>query len=244
MNQVKNYLSAMLAIQGELNKKVHPLWEKQNYPYPDAMFTEATEAYNHLNWEWWKSLGREIDWNQVKMEVVDIGHFLFSEVINNQLDPLYYTAQEDVEKDYNLHTIVTPKEVKKALKHFITATLLYDEGSETAEEMLYSFFYILKTLNLTLADYYKLYVGKVCLNELRWANGYKKGIYVGNGYYDKNHYVKIWDKKEDNEWLSEKIETMNIDSPTFKADLSAALVEKYNQVRNELIDRSMCQGAS
>ncbi|MNY53282.1 hypothetical protein D3C86_1890240 [compost metagenome] len=107
--------------------------------------------------------------------------------------------------------------------------------------MLWDFFILLKELGMTIDDFYKLYVGKVCLNELRWKNGYKKGIY-NVGAYNQEHYVKIWNGQEDNEFLSAKIEELNIDSPTFKQDLSAALEAKYTEVRSKLIEQS-CRGA-
>lgn len=244
MTKVASRIKTMLEIQSELNKKVHPEWEKQNYPYPDAIFTEATEAFNHLNWEWWKQLKRVINWDQVKMEVVDIGHFLFSEVVCNQLEDKFIHIAGEVEKENWKRTEPDVKVVRETLKAFIASVIMYDNGEDEAYSSFYLFFYLIEFLNMNLDDFYKLYVGKVCLNEVRWANGYKKGIYYGNGVYEKDHYVKVWDGKEDNEWLSEKIEQLDIDSPTFKQDLSSALNEKYKQVRDQILNNQYCHGVS
>lgn len=251
MSKVITRLKAMMEIQRELNKKVHPEWEKQFYPYPDAMFTEATEAYNYLNWEWWKLLGRPIQWDQVKMEWVDVGHFLLSEMgqdpdientvlvesgFSTNIDKLLLTGKDFPDE---AHRVVA---VKDSIKGFIQEILRYDSG----EDIRYAaqwFFVALVDMGLTIDQYYELYVGKVCLNELRWANGYKKGNYFGVGAYDPSHYVKVWDNgQEDNEWLSAKIETMDIDSPTFKQDLSQALKDQYSRVRNKLLDKSCSHG--
>lgn len=43
-----------------------------------AMYNECEELRSHTNWKWWKEYEKPIDRNQVKIEIVDILHFLTS----------------------------------------------------------------------------------------------------------------------------------------------------------------------
>jgi dimeric dUTPase (all-alpha-NTP-PPase superfamily) len=43
-----------------------------------AMTNECEEARSHTHWKWWKDYGTEINRNQLKIEVIDMMHFLIS----------------------------------------------------------------------------------------------------------------------------------------------------------------------
>ena len=73
--------------QIELNKRINPkLYEDiQNDPelkrqwflnFELAMRQESAEAIDSLNWKWWKK--DEEDWDNIKIELVDILHFWVS----------------------------------------------------------------------------------------------------------------------------------------------------------------------
>lgn len=61
--------------------------EKRNLDYSDqdvwknklctAIITEACELNNAFNWKWWKNK-HEIDWGNVKEEIIDLLHFILS----------------------------------------------------------------------------------------------------------------------------------------------------------------------
>ena len=58
-----------------------------------AIITEACELNDACNWKWWKN-EKEIDWENVKEEIIDLWHFLMSVTIKVGLSP------EDVVKRY------------------------------------------------------------------------------------------------------------------------------------------------
>ena len=45
----RNLAAKFLSVQNELNQKLATDWATKGWAYTDAMFTEATEAYDHLN---------------------------------------------------------------------------------------------------------------------------------------------------------------------------------------------------
>ena len=69
-----------------LNKKINPhLYDKMSDPdyrrqcflnFELALRQESSEAIDSLNWKWWKK--DEEDWDNVKVELVDMLHFWVS----------------------------------------------------------------------------------------------------------------------------------------------------------------------
>lgn len=236
-----------LEVQNELNLKLSPEWATKDWNYCDAMFTEATEAYNHLNWEWWRATDRKVDWDQVKLELVDVGHFLFSEIIakgyQNSFNKVIEECQTKLPTPPVEHDV---KRIKRHIKCLIQSVLRYDDiedfetfAEETRKDSFETvqvyFFSVMHELGLTLEQFYTLFIGKVCLNQLRWKNGYKKGIYQVDGHSPREYYVKTWyeagkDPVEDNVWLAEYAATLDPNDVEFKSKLETALDAKYKEV--------------
>lgn len=240
-----NLAAKFLSVQNELNMKLSPEWDTKGWAYPDAMFTEAAEAYNHLNWEWWRATDRIIDWEQVKLEWVDVMHFFLSEIIvKDWSDQFISIVAEEIryEKDYINGESPNLSRVKIGIKAFIDAVLDYDltgQDSFKFNKILNIFMGVIWNLGLTLPEFFTLFIGKVCLNQLRWKNGYKKGIY-GNTHSalsveeTKQYYIKEWNGVEDNVWLAEYAKTLNPQSPDFKEQLFAGLEAKYKEVYDKV----------
>jgi hypothetical protein len=70
--------------------------------------------------------------------------------------------------------------------------------------------------SLSSEDLLKLYVGKNVLNEFRQHNGYKEGT-----------YIKVWSGKEDNEYLTDIMNNVKLDSENLKDDVYQALRAAY-----------------
>ncbi len=51
-----------------------------------AIITEACELNDATNWKWWKN-NKNIDWYNVKEEIIDIWHFLISLTIKAGITP-------------------------------------------------------------------------------------------------------------------------------------------------------------
>ena len=75
----------MLSLQTSMNIKVDSNWVEARYPYLRAVIIEAAEAIEHHGWKWWKK--QEKDLPQLQMELIDIWHFILSEILlRNQAD--------------------------------------------------------------------------------------------------------------------------------------------------------------
>src|SRR6185503_11482509 len=72
-------LRAMLELQDAMNRKINPGWLAAGYPFLRAVLVEAVEALDHYGWKWWKA--QSPDLAQLRIELVDIWHFLLSEYL-------------------------------------------------------------------------------------------------------------------------------------------------------------------
>ena len=75
---------------------------------------------------------------------------------------------------------------------------------------------IMKYLDMTFDELYEIYVGKNVLNMFRQDNGYKEGS-----------YNKVWNGREDNEYLVDIMKVLDADSLSFQDDVYAALSRNY-----------------
>ena len=81
MSDIKNKLVTMLQLQGEMNRWVHEDWSNQGFEWYRAIWIEAGEMLEHYGWKWWKH--QEPDFPQVKLEVIDIVHFMLSQELES-----------------------------------------------------------------------------------------------------------------------------------------------------------------
>ena len=72
-------IDVMLRMQQSMNSKVDPDWRQARYPYLRAVVIEGAEAIEHHGWKWWKK--QELDLAQLQMELIDIWHFILSEML-------------------------------------------------------------------------------------------------------------------------------------------------------------------
>ena len=100
-------LEAIFSKQLELNKRINPQFEqdlqdpelrkKLFFQFELAMRQESAEAIDSLSWKWWKKM--DDDWDNVKIELVDMLHFWVSMCMAAQLDAkevisLYFKKNE------------------------------------------------------------------------------------------------------------------------------------------------------
>ena len=92
-NENVDKLDALFDLQNTFDEYIK---EKRNLDYSDkeqwiqklctAIITEACELNDACNWKWWKNK-KDVDWNNVKEEVIDLWHFLISVSIKVELNP-------------------------------------------------------------------------------------------------------------------------------------------------------------
>lgn len=194
----------MLELQDSMNSKVNADWRNAGNEWYRAIWMEASEMLEHYGWKWWKS--QEPDYMQVKLEVVDIVHFALS--IRLQLNMALDETADIIARDFE--NSMQAEDIKKTIECLALVTLT-DQGAH------FSFIAgIMKYLEMPFDELYVMYVGKNVLNMFRQDNGYKEGT-----------YNKIWNGREDNEYLADIMKQLNADSQTFQNKIYEELSKNY-----------------
>lgn len=195
-------LSVLIRMQDQLNKRtIGDDWVNGKQDFLLAAGIEAAEAIDHHGWKWWKANTPDMD--QLRMELVDILHFVLSDAIRCELtDELYR----------EFPTLASHKNLLFTLKR-LAGECFNDMDLNQVVYFLYAAF---KAAGMSSDEIFKLYVGKNVLNAFRQNNGYKEGT-----------YIKVWSGKEDNEYLTQILETADIQSPTIDDDVYRALTAAY-----------------
>lgn len=216
MTLSENQLQTMLELQDGMNSKVNPQWVAANNNWYRAIQVEGAEAIEHHGWKWWKK--QECDMAQLRMELVDIWHFILSAELQAQHGNLGL-AKKIMMADLNLYQ----KSVMFDGKYYVLSQLsLLDKldiliGLAAAKRSNLALFEaLLEDCGMNWLELFKQYVGKNVLNVFRQDHGYKAGT-----------YIKIWNGREDNEHLVELLESVELDSATVRDDLFAALKDRY-----------------
>ena len=210
--------SAMLALQAEINQRIDPDWVKAAYPYLRAVVVEGAEAIEHHGWKWWKK--QEYDSIQLQMELIDIWHFLLSEILLREngrqelalaalLDLLAgESASKPIEFDGRRHRLAGID---------LLAKLELLIGLSAGRRIdLRLFGAIMDDCGLNWLGLYRQYVGKNVLNMFRQDHGYKEG-----------HYRKIWSGREDNRWLAQILDRLDPEKPGYRERIHAELSRCY-----------------
>lgn len=157
---------------------------------------EISEFIDSFPWKHWKDVEAKTDINNAHIELVDIWHFLMSEILRfNELFRLTEKYKiipiEDIEKSalrgykYQNENCDYEYIIRKAEN--LAAISLKHINDINYETYIFKFFDLCASIDLSFNKIYTLYIGKNALNEHRQKNGYKEGT-----------YVKIWNGDEDN----------------------------------------------
>ena len=205
MNQNKgrkmNKILQMLELQQELNDATNGLgWENgvtkngKLIDWKRCAFLECAELIESYPWKHWKNIEALADTENIKIEAVDIWHFIMSQAlteykVNNQgnisdlahaianIENFKYFTQKSRHEDKDYYTQI--KVVEALIKSLFV--------NDSTEILISKFIEVAMQSNLDLDSLYTLYIGKNILNTFRQKHGYKEGS-----------YIKIWQGKEDN----------------------------------------------
>ena len=214
----KNQAATMLTLQSSMNAKVDPNWVTARYPYLRAVAIEGAEAIEHHGWKWWKKQDKDLA--QLQMELVDIWHFILSEILlrngQSQAAPLNHLL--NALKQANNQQYIEFDNATYILKELdlITKLDLLIAISIARRIELAVFESIMHDCKLSWTELFCQYVGKNVLNMFRQDNGYKNGT-----------YQKIWAGREDNEHLVKILESLDSNIPNYKDEIYKALVSAY-----------------
>ena len=212
----ENQLASMLELQNGMNAKVNPEWVAANNNWYRAIQIEGAEAIEHHGWKWWKK--QECDMAQLRMELVDIWHFILSAAIQEKHGQIPLAKQELMTE-----LSLRQKSVQFDNKYYqLTQMSLLEKldllvGLAAARRYNLALFEcLLVECGMDWSELFKQYLGKNVLNVFRQDHGYKAGT-----------YIKIWDGREDNEHLVEVLEIVNLEADDVRDDLYQALKARY-----------------
>jgi dimeric dUTPase (all-alpha-NTP-PPase superfamily) len=220
----------MLELQQELNDATNgENWEygltknNKKIDWRRCIYLEAAELIESYPWKHWKNIDASPDYANIKIEIVDIWHFVMSESLR-----LYKVDNLGSITDIAT-TITSMQEFNEFLQETQSEQLDVYSEIELVEKMIkelfcssdinaliISFLNMSSKLNLKLPELYELYIGKNILNKFRQNHGYKDG-----------RYIKEWNGKEDNVVMQEVLASRSDITPEA---LYHALEEAYPKV--------------
>lgn len=225
-----NKILQMLQLQQQLNDATNGEgWENgvtkngKRIDWKRCAYLECAELIESYPWKHWKNIDAKPDYENIKIETVDIWHFIMSQALQDY-------------KVKNRGTIDTLARSIRALPNYSafsgsleTTEKNYYEQIETVEKLIKSLFCETSTeksieafidiaiqSGLNLDALYKLYIGKNVLNQFRQDHGYKEGT-----------YHKLWNGIEDNIIMQQCLDTQEgITADELYSALEAAYPKK------------------
>jgi len=194
----------MVELQQELNDATNGTgWEngltknEKVIDWKRCIYMESAELIDSFAWKHWKAINKAPDWDNIKVEKIDIWHFVLSLLLQEY-------ACQNLGSLEELAQNITSQEAYKSFESKEATTndeALY-EVIKMVENMMFdvlnpkdfdinlfinNFFTMALNCGVDLEVLYSLYIGKNVLNRFRQDNGYKEGT-----------YTKVWNGDEDN----------------------------------------------
>ena len=205
----------MLQMQHRMNSRVHEDWINQHFEWYRATWIECGELMDHVGYKWWKK--QTPDMEQVRLEVVDIWHFGLSALFESDTD--IEVLAGEIADDFRVGA-PTGSEGQSASQRIHAATeALAQHALETKGFSVPLFHTLMQACDLSADALYRHYVGKNVLNFFRQDHGYQDGT-----------YIKEWQGREDNEHLSELLESLDATAAGFPEAVYEGLASRYADV--------------
>ena len=218
--------SETVQMQTEFNNKVAPGWmhdiQNVKYDFWMAILDETTEVLNSKHWKWWKDSTKhgDVDWTNVRVELVDLFHFILSLTIQQKNEQLLFASfinfeiNEVTKKD---RLIRDENYFKEFWDLFLMAVQI--KSLPLVAVKWVEFWY---RAGYNAEDLFKDYRIKNMLNKLRQKYGYGA----------KNNYKKMWPGIQENKLVEDNVIAWEIakDMPLtkeFNAEFFDKLEEYY-----------------
>jgi dimeric dUTPase (all-alpha-NTP-PPase superfamily) len=210
-------LRSMLDLQVGMNRKIDPQWHVAGFAFLRAVFVESAEALEHYGWKWWKK--QTSDMGQLRIELIDIWHFVMSHYLvlaasdqeaAAQAIACDWVAPPEFEFDSRIYQ---PERMEMREQLELLAAL-----SAVRRVHLPLVVALFKGCGLDAQGLYTAYVSKNVLNHFRQDHGYKTG-----------EYVKVWRGLEDNAHMDELLKTLDVRSESLPGRLYEALERRYRE---------------
>ncbi len=217
----------MLELQQQLNDATNGLgWEDgmtkngKIIDWKRCTYLECAELIESYPWKHWKNIDARPDYANIKIEAVDIWHFIMSQGLEDYKRGNLGSIETLANNINSLTNFTTfSGELKEHFKDYYEQIAVVEElmkilfcGGST-EKLMTAFIDVAMQSGLNLNTLYTLYVGKNILNQFRQDHGYKEG-----------NYIKIWNGEEDNVTMQKVLEENENVTPD---KLYKALEEAY-----------------
>ena len=222
----------MLQLQNELNNDTNGVdWRKgvtknsKPINWKRCIYMETAELIDSFGWKHWKSIHQKPDYENIKIELTDIWHFIMSYLLTqNSLEDaarLINGAKEaqcdiKIPKEWSEKDSQNIDEYLDIFEELMALALIKSNSPALQEELLETFFKACDSAGFSFDDLYRLYIGKNALNQFRQEHGYKEG-----------KYIKNWNGKEDNTVLQEILEK---NGDISFGELKDRLLKEYEKV--------------
>ena len=205
----------MLQMQHRMNSRVHEDWINQHFEWYRATWIECGELMDHVGYKWWKK--QTPDMEQVRLEVVDIWHFGLSALFEPDTDLEVLAGV--IADDFRVGAPTVSDEQSASQRIHAATEALAQHALETKGFSVPLFHTLMRACDLSADALYRHYVGKNVLNFFRQDHGYQDGT-----------YIKEWQGREDNEHLSELLESLDATAAGFPGAVYEALTSRYADV--------------
>jgi dimeric dUTPase (all-alpha-NTP-PPase superfamily) len=161
---------------------------------------EAAEAVDSFPWKHWKNIDGEIDWENVRIELVDIWHFVMSAALSAHPGDSHDAIADEAEYAVaaipltglkkKMEDMTLPEDIDlmvEPLESIMASTFDPWGQKEGVFGLFASFFRACAVYGISFDELYRLYIGKNVLNRFRRDHGYQEGT-----------YLKLWYGEEDN----------------------------------------------
>jgi len=222
-----NKILQMLKLQQQLNDATNGEgWEKgvtkngKLIDWKRCTYLECAELIESYPWKHWKNIDAQPDYDNIKIEAVDIWHFIMSQGLEDYKMQHLGSIEELSDAICNLNNYPEfLEEITPTTKNYYEQIEVVEKlmkvlfCNESTTRLMEAFINVAVQSGLNLDSLYKLYVGKNILNQFRQDHGYKEGT-----------YIKIWNGQEDNVTMQGILERSDDITPEA---LYAALEEAY-----------------
>ena len=216
-----NLIEQMFTLQKQLNDETNgEIWltgitrENRKISWYRGIYMEVAEAIDSFNWKHWKNINDQPDWDNIRVELVDIWHFVMSESIRIG-DQDYANKFLKLQPEGGFDVDILVGSLEEMLSLSVASSI--NPKTNNIRKIIDLFFTIISHLDIDIENLYKRYVVKNQLNTFRQQNGYKDGSYIKN-----------WGGVEDNVVA---FEIMDLNPTITPFDLYKMLNLKYSTIK-------------
>lgn len=200
-----NIWDETIKIQDNFNSQINPNWKESDQDFWMAILDETIEVLNSRNWKWWKDTSKyeykSVDKENIKVEFIDIFHFMLSIAIKENMEMIIYASF--MNKEMNKDSI---KLIDNNMDDFFNNfwnDYLMAVSMKNLPMIITKWTDFWYDLGYDAQYLFLQYRIKVALNKLRQEFGYTDGT-----------YIKSWNGVEDNKVAFELCNNVKLDNNT------------------------------